>query len=286
MVGSVAAMTQSAENMLAAFFGANVIFSLFSAGMLQYLWGLINTLQMIVMTSLFSLRMPLNADMVMLMILKMCSLEFINTGWALEKMFSFRETVSINTEVDSNGEDVSKFADAGYDSSNFVELLGPVFFVMLFYAAIVLFRLFARKVTKKCRDNFCTKRIRTSMNSKVVITRFMLEGCVEIGLSAMIAIIMVERETFQNVWEVVSFLLAIAALVGLMYAPIFMWRLSTSHMKELEAGFKTSKNSELLEGYRGNRGSLLYPFVFFTRRYLMIIILTVMPWSKYAQILG
>lgn len=133
-------MAANTENALKAFFGANILVSFFSAGMLQYLWGLINTLQMIVMTSLFQLVIPPNADMVMLMILKMCSLDFVNTGWLLAKLFNFRETESMNTKFDSNGEPQSKFADAGYDSANFLELLGPVFFVVVFFAAYVLLR--------------------------------------------------------------------------------------------------------------------------------------------------
>lgn len=157
---SIKNLAANTENALKAFFGANIIFSFFSAGMLQYLWGLINTLQMIVMTSLFQLEIPPNADMVMLMILKMCSLEFVNTGWVLEKIFNFRETESMNTKYDSNGEPYSKFADAGYDSANFLELLGPVFFVVIFFIAYVLLRKFAVKATKKCGTNFFTKRIR------------------------------------------------------------------------------------------------------------------------------
>ena len=40
--------------------GTNFFLSIFMISMLQYMWGLINTLQMIVMTVLFSLNMPLN----------------------------------------------------------------------------------------------------------------------------------------------------------------------------------------------------------------------------------
>ena len=54
----------------------------------------------------------------------------------------------------------------------------------------------------------------------------MLEGCVEIGLSAMISVLMVEKETFENGWEVISWLLSVVALIGMLLAPIFTWRLS------------------------------------------------------------
>lgn len=119
------------------------------------------------------------------------------------------------------------------------------------------------------------------------MTRFMLEGCVEIGLSAMISMLLTERETFQNGWEVVSWLLSIVALVVMILAPILTWRLSQEYLKHLQEGNEEkNETDELFEGYRANKAALIYPFVFFLRRYLMILILTVMPWSKYSQILG
>lgn len=86
-------MTEMTEGALKAFLGANVLISLFFAGALQYLWGMINALQVIVLTKLFSLdNIPPNAYIVMQTILKLCALEFIDTGFLSEKLFNFRET--------------------------------------------------------------------------------------------------------------------------------------------------------------------------------------------------
>lgn len=49
------------ENAILGFFGANIFFSFFSAQLLQYLWALINALQILVMTILFDLSVPINA---------------------------------------------------------------------------------------------------------------------------------------------------------------------------------------------------------------------------------
>ena len=74
-------MAEASENALKAFFSANIFFSFFMATLLQYLWGMINTLQILVLTDLFGFRdIPPNAEMVMQAILRMCSLEFIDTG--------------------------------------------------------------------------------------------------------------------------------------------------------------------------------------------------------------
>ena len=40
---------------------------------------------------------------------------------------------------------------------------------------------------------------------------------------------------------------------------------------------KVVRHAELFEGYRQNKQSLTYPCVFFVRRYLLILVLTVVP---------
>ena len=74
--------------------------------------------------------------MVMIAILSLVSLEFIDTGFLLDEMFDFRETVAFGSYTDEYGETVSHFAEAGFESSNFIELLGGVFFVILIYIAM------------------------------------------------------------------------------------------------------------------------------------------------------
>ena len=46
------------EAMITTFIGSNIFSSIFLGGMLSYLWGLVNTLQIIVLTALFSVGQP------------------------------------------------------------------------------------------------------------------------------------------------------------------------------------------------------------------------------------
>jgi len=71
--------------------------------MLQYLWGMINALQIIVLTSLFKLKIPESAEIVMIMILKLCQLEVLSTEGLIEIMFDFTETLAYETDYDSEG---------------------------------------------------------------------------------------------------------------------------------------------------------------------------------------
>ena len=69
MILSATQVKGAASNALKSFLGGNLFVSLFSAGALQYLWGLINALQMIVLTVLFNIDVAANADMIMVAIL-------------------------------------------------------------------------------------------------------------------------------------------------------------------------------------------------------------------------
>ena len=136
------AIVERAENALMAFFSANIFLTIFSAGLMQLLWGLINTLQIIVLTYLFNLDIPMNASMLMVMLLKLCSMEFFSTDELFDKMFDFRETEPYNTIVHANGDKESKYDDAGYETTIFFLLLGPIFFLVLIFLAYVLFKRF------------------------------------------------------------------------------------------------------------------------------------------------
>jgi len=46
----------------------------------------------------------------------------------------------------------------------------------------------------------------------------------------------------------------------------------------------TERQKAMFEDYREDKLALLYPVVFFLRRYAIILVLTVMPKLKYAQI--
>lgn len=92
MLEKAKSLMVSAEDFLTAFFGANIALSFVSAGLLQYLWGLVNTMQIIVLTALFKLDMPENAEMVFVMALKLCALDMFSTEKYIDKLFPMRDT--------------------------------------------------------------------------------------------------------------------------------------------------------------------------------------------------
>lgn len=212
---------------LQGFFGANALAGLFGSYVLQFLWGLINTLQMIVVTAIFNLDWTPNVNDVMLTIFKLVAFELVDTESILDLMFDVRSTRPFLTKEDDSN---TRFADAGYESSNFIYLIGPLFIAILAWLAYVVFILFSRLLSKPCKENCFTRRVRRSIQSKIVIIRFLLEGCIEIGISAVIQIITTEEEIFDDNDEVFAYVLAIMALTSLFFAPIIFWRMTSLYL--------------------------------------------------------
>lgn len=218
------ALTDSVENGLMAFLAANFGLSLVFSSLLQYLWGLINTLQIVVLTVLFNLDIPENADNFMLMLLSLCSLEFIDTSEYLQMMFTFRETEAFGTKTFSDGTKEAKYADAGYESTIFLELLGPLFFMIIAMVAFMIVRKLLQKCAKPFNDNFCTRRLKKETANLVFIVRFILEGCIDIGLSALISVFSMSEESFSSSSETFSSILSFLFVLLLFLAPFaYAW---------------------------------------------------------------
>ena len=72
---------------------------------IQYFWGVINALQLIVFTCLFNLKTPLNAETIEIAILQMVSFDLLNTEKSLTKTFRFNatDTPSLNYKFENAG---------------------------------------------------------------------------------------------------------------------------------------------------------------------------------------
>lgn len=146
-----------------------------------------------------------------------------------------------NTITNSQGEEYSKYVDAGYDSSNFFLLLGPLFFIGILYVFYLAVKRLLKLALRKCADNFLTRRVRKSDQVMIFLTRFLLEGCIEIGLSAMITVLLMESENFDYFWEAVSTICAFVSLLALSLAPFYFFRITKQYLGVKLGGQKKKK---------------------------------------------
>ena len=61
-----------------------------------------------------------------------------------------------------------------------------------------------------------------------------MEAAIEVGLSAMISVAMLESESFQNSWEIASIVFAITCLGVLIIFPFQLRKLIKRHVEETE----------------------------------------------------
>ena len=111
-------------------------------------------------------------------------------------------------------------------------MLGPLFFIILFFALFVLLKKLLTLATKRVESSNCLVRlVRSKIDYSVLITRFLLEGCLEIGVSAIISVLMIEKQSFMGFWEAVSTITAFISLALLLVAPfILIWKIR-QHLK-------------------------------------------------------
>ena len=76
-------------------------------------------------------------------------------------------------------------------------------------------------------------------------------------------------------------MLAFLTLIALVCAPVYMIREIKGY---LSGEGNQLKRSQLFGGLKGDKSSLYYNVVFFSRRYLMILVLTLLPSNRNVQI--
>ena len=136
----------------------------------------------------------------------MSNLDILNTEKYHREIFGFTDAEPYN----------AIFLQAGYETSNFIIESGTLLFVIIGYILITALILLLRCATKKCGDNFLTRRLRKRSSHNVSIVRFLLEGSLELGLVATMSLIKVDNNfTFNHI-------LSSVLLIVLFITPVYL----------------------------------------------------------------
>ena len=165
-------------------------------------------------------------------------------------------------------------------------MLGPLFFIILFFLIVVSVKKLAVIATKRCESQNCFfKLIRKNIDYSIIISRFLLEGCLEIGISSIICTLMVERENFDYIWEALSTVSAFLSLLCLVIVPFYFILITRRYLNELHnQPDSKSEYTSLFSQYKKQKWSLLYQSFFFLRRYCLLVVLALLNFSAYMQI--
>ena len=151
-----------------SFIASNLLASTMMSGALQFLWGTVNALQMIVLTCLFSVMRPKNAEVTLIAIMAYVNLDIFPVEKFINFFFDFPETEPFNPI----------FELAGYESTTYILELGVIFFIIMGFAIVLvparsIFKLLVQKFGANNRVTEYLKGKSDKMNYKVMIVRFL-----------------------------------------------------------------------------------------------------------------
>jgi len=80
------------------------------------------------------------------------------------------------------------------------------------------------------------RRIRGDNHYKSILMRFFLEGCLEIGLVAMITGLKFSSDGFKDAWFAAGYIMAFFFLSGLVISPLYMICAIKQFLKAVKEG--------------------------------------------------
>ena len=87
---------------------------------------------------------------------------------------------------------------------------------MIVFALYTLVKQITRYIVVKFTiDSWLRRKLLQRTSYLIIVSRFQLEGAIEIGLSAIISILMLQKESFESIWEVISICFAVLSLICL-----------------------------------------------------------------------
>ena len=86
------------------------------------------------------------------------------------------------------------------------------------------------RATVRFKDNICTRKLRIRIGTLGIIIRFLIEACIEMGLVALIALIKLQSDRFSSFQDGLAIVLAVLALISLIFAPIYLLKLSKKYV--------------------------------------------------------
>lgn len=258
---------------------ANVVSTILLSQVIQFLWGAINSLQLIVLTVLYTeLEMPDRCKHYLHKIMKYTNLDIIEVDDYLAAIFGdFVPTEPFSAE----------FEDLGYETSNFFLEMGPLMFLVMLFMAWVPIRKFLQLASLKCKENCLSRRMKQDPHFKMTILRFFLEGSIEINLSACICIKKMSSSNFEDFWFGVSTVLAFVAIGVQIILPLYLMCAKNLYFKDFAAGNVESRYKDLFEDLSPhNKTGLFYSSIFFFRRLFVVCLIMLFAQSSLQQMFG
>ena len=238
---------------------------------------MVNSLQIIVLGVFFALMQPPNTRVIQIELLKSCSFDLFQTEVWYSEIFSFGDTESFS----------ELFEESGIEGSNFIISIGPVFIFVVLFPLYMLIHSCMKWLFKDEQKIKCIKDFIEPKGFFVIAMVFMLEGCVELGISVGVSMKKLNSDRFSNGSEILSSLLAFFFMVMLVLAPIYSMVAGIRLYRAKKRGDEETveKYEAIFEGKRmESSGAIQYSTLFFARRYALMAAIVFSPDSRNTHI--
>lgn len=101
---------------------------------MQFLWAMINALQLIIRVPLFTIEMPYNAQMFFKTLVSIASFDLLPVDFLNEFFFHFTETDPVSESFD----------EMGYETKSTIKNIGSLFYYLMFYIFLLLILFFIK----------------------------------------------------------------------------------------------------------------------------------------------
>ena len=104
-------------------------------------------------------------------------------------VFNFHETESFSPT----------FEEAGMEGSNFILGIGPIFLSMVLFPIYVAVHQMTRYIFQGQTDSTIINNFIAKKKYKSIVIKFLMEGSLELGLTALVCVVKLSKEDFETV---------------------------------------------------------------------------------------
>ena len=178
-------MEQTSEYVFISLYGEATISSFIFSSSFESMLALVVVLQLCTLTVLFNLKTPSNVKSILVKMLKLSNFDLYKTETIYTQVFGFLNTEAFN----------QLFESAGFDTTNFIIGIGPIFISVIVFPVWRMVQLIMRWIL---HCSFIPSRIKRKPKPWfVVANEFIRVVCLEFSLSALISLKMTPKETLH-----------------------------------------------------------------------------------------
>ncbi|TNV87552.1 hypothetical protein FGO68_gene2096 [Halteria grandinella] len=262
--------SQSIKAGATAFVMSNMVLNVVLASSLQYLWGMINVMQLIVHMPLMNLVFPANAVLFYNFIIDISNFDILPVDSMENKLFKFTDSPS-----------QPWFEQLGYNQNPFLQNMGSMMIYVCVYLGLSLSVPFIGYI--KGRNSILAK-LYTYLRENFFFNSFLrlfLEGYMQFSICSLIS-------TSNALWDSSSDRLS--TVLGLIFTtcitlfPFLVWILLWRQLPNLKYKHSEQTYGSLYNEIRSdNRGAVVYSVVYMIRRLVFVIIALTLHKYPYAQ---